>query len=273
MFVLPTLIAQASTPECWISLDGILPDDGQAEVPVDMVPSAIFTGNWSCQEANDWEIELLRGEDMEVIARERFSGSEIAGQRWASLPHEGLLDPETAYTLRITEDDAGAIEPLVIESGFTTGSGLIAGLEGVPAFTDVQSDYSDSAFTLEWTATPASDPDALSIIQTVSDNFRLGSEEYLTPCSSIIVGTEPMLSGACMSFTGFAPGETCVSIRQIDGLAQATAWSDETCVEVIGGCEGCQAVRLSGLGFVSTASALLCILAVARRAPPPQPFR
>lgn len=196
-----------------LSLVGTVPSDA-VDVPVDVRLAGIFAGDCASYTllslvlADVGGVELARVEEEEDV---------VAETGLLTLAYD--LDADTTYQL----GDTWSIVT------FTTGSGAVVGLDGAPTLDTVEAVRGESSsappVSITVTATPANDPDDLSILQ-----LRDGSDSSIT---SVRVTSDVVTASLSVGDTG----EVCPQIRQLDGTGAATEWSEAVCVPVTGtGC-------------------------------------
>jgi hypothetical protein len=224
-----------------LSLVGTVPSSG-IDVPVDVRLAGIFAGD--CHGYSSISL-MLTDADGVGLARVEEDEDVVAETGLLTLAYD--LDPDTTYQL----GDTWSIVT------FTTGSGAVVGLDGVPTLDTVEAVRGESSsappVSMTVTATPANDPDDLSILQ-----LRDGADSSIT---SVRVTSSVVIASLSVE----EASEVCPQIRQLDGTGAATEWSEPVCVPVTGaGCSSAGAnagvlavlVALAGVGKRRSALAL-----------------
>ncbi|MDP2313882.1 MAG: hypothetical protein Q8P41_13325 [Pseudomonadota bacterium] len=246
MLVTLALVAQAHAvpaPDCSgnFAVADAVPGPGAPEVPFDARPAITFDGD-ECRGGLSWTPTLRRTDDETEVPLE--ATTDLAGTHLLELFPVGALDPDTAYTVSLTPIDSGE----VVEFGFTTGLGEVAGLAGEPQLTvDSVSFAKRTGITLTWTAKGATDPDGLSILQIQDASAERPIHSFVVP------GTGSMEQTVVWTYTD-RPAEVCPQVRQLDGTGLATEWTEPTCAKV-GGCSTTGESR-AGVGIVAMAMLL-----------------
>jgi hypothetical protein len=235
-----------------VVLADTVPSAGATGVPVDTRVAIVF-GAGGCASARGWAASLADPAG-NAVRLEEGPGSEIPDDTWLiELFADEPLAAETEYVLTMTPPDAGE----VAEMGFTTGSGMVAGLTGAPALRVEDARWageSDRSYaglvSLDLVVEPAEDPDGLSVIQVRDADRDRGIQSFRVPAAGSMGVTVDWADGR-------RPAEVCPQVRQIDGAGVTTAWSEPECssVPLCGTASGAP-----GLGLV-----LVGMLAAARR--------
>ncbi|MES2644921.1 MAG: hypothetical protein V4850_35875 [Myxococcota bacterium] len=237
------------------SVTDTVPAPGATGVPIDIRLAALVI-DAGCLTGVDWAFTLTRADSGALVAEATAAESELVATGLGEL-FPPVLDPLTAYVFTVEQDF------LVAEVGFTTGEGLVAGVDGVPILTDVAAQWQREDETVRvrggtsvtWNATPAADPDGLSILQIPDDATERDHATHLAETGS-----------GWMFWAGDSrPAQVCPKVRQIDGKGVATAFSAPVCVDVEdvtpAGCQSTPA-PLTGLGMLG---ALVSVLLRNRR--------
>lgn len=256
LFHLLLLAADRQPAPCVVS--GTIPGPDQTGVPIDVMPAAIFAGDCFC----DMSIEVVRVLDDAVVSSQLVPQDDLQLLRWITLSPDDMFEANSEYVLRFVST---APTCPGLEVPFATGDGRVIGIDGMPEVTAFNASYDDSsgAFAIEWTVQPAADPDHVSLLQLADANFQVSGHPY----SFELVTDDGPIDGADSKGTGLPPGETCLRVRQVDGLAQATEWTDETCSAVPGGCSACNSAsrQVKTPPFGPVAMALSSVIVVLRR--------
>ncbi|MDP2316645.1 MAG: hypothetical protein Q8P41_27370 [Pseudomonadota bacterium] len=227
-----------------------VPSAGATDVPVDTRLALVF-GDGGCEPASGWTATLAdaAGTDLPLGLG---PGSDEPDDTWLiELYTEEGLASETEYVLTMTPPDAGE----VAELGFTTGTGTVAGLTGVPSLRveearwSSESDRSYSGLvTLDLAMEPTEDPDGLSVIQVKDADRERGIQSFRVPEAGAMGVTVNWMDGR-------RPREVCPQVRQIDGAGVATEWSEPQCASVplCGTASGPPALALVLLGLLAAA--------------------
>jgi hypothetical protein len=234
------------------SVTGTVPAPGATDVPIDIRLAALVVDH-GCLTGVDWTFTLTRADSGALVAEATTAEAQLVEAALGEL-FPPVLDPLTAYVFTVRQDF------LVAEVGFTTGEGLVVGLDGVPMLTDVAAQWQREdgsvrvrgGTSLTWNAAPAADPDGLSILQIADDATERNHATSLAETGS----------GWMFWASDSLPAQVCPKVRQIDGKGVATAFSEPVCVDVTSA--GCQSARapLTALGMLG---ALLSVLLRNRR--------
>jgi hypothetical protein len=203
----------------------------------------LFQGD--CGHPDSFEMAILRADDATEVDHQTFTWSEVSAEGILSMTPAVELDPGTDYTLQaIPQEGWGEVS----EIGFTTGSGHVVGISGVPSVAITAASWERSTFTLtdDYTATAAEDPDALSVL-VLSD-----PDSSVTPWAFAAPRTGTTERRATLDATSF-PAQACLAITQIDGLGERTD-GETSCADVER--IGCDAAGGRGLGGVLGIAAL-----------------
>jgi hypothetical protein len=201
-----------------------VPTNGATGVPIDARPAVLITAP-GCAGPATWDLVLLRADDASEVAAGSFPADATDGL--LELFPDVALDADTAYTFRATPDGRGEIT----EIGFTTGSGVVAGLDGGPTAVVDTATFAGrtGTLTVEWSAEPAADPDGLSIVTLHDPDLDVGIAVPASAATDVV------------SFWGVGgrPGDFCPEVSQIDGAGVATDPVSVECVHVTGwlGCD------------------------------------
>lgn len=197
-----------------------VPRPGAVDVPVDVRPAVTFTEG--CIGPSAWEASLLRDEDGAEVTVASAPHAELAESFLFEIFPEAALDPMTAYTLTVS-----AFEGESVEVGFTTGTGTVAGLTAAPTVSVESAGWDRGAGELivALRATPAADPDALSVLQVKDEAINRGVQSFVVPATGDVAATVVWKDSR-------KPDEVCPQVRQIDGAGVATDWSTPDCVPV-----------------------------------------
>jgi MYXO-CTERM domain-containing protein len=252
MFLLFALVSPARAVPQIVCEDGFnvadtVPTRGTENVPVDA--RAAVTFGLGCFGETEWTASLTRVEDGAEVATAIGHPDALDLSRLLEVYPTADLDPDTTYTLTVSSLDGEAITV-----GFTTGTGLVAGLGGTPTVTVEDTAWEQGMLTVDLRATPASDPDRLSILQVKDGAINRGVQSFVVPPTGD------------MAFPirwedGVQSEEVCPQVRQLDGAGVPTEWSTEACVAVTA-C-GCASTS-PGAGLLGLA--LVVGLTVRRRA-------
>ncbi|MDP2313883.1 MAG: hypothetical protein Q8P41_13330 [Pseudomonadota bacterium] len=218
----PVSSAKSCSPT-FVVADAV-PGPGAAEVPFDARPAITFVDG-TCSGGLEWAVGVARTADEADVPV--TSESALADTHLLELFPEEPFEPDTAYTITLTPLDSGEL----VELGFTTGTGEVAGLTGAPQLTPGSATFDKRAGTLTftWTAKGAADPDGLSILQVRDANVHRSIHSFVVP------GTGSM--GQAVEWEdSIKPDEVCAQVRQIDGTGAATEWSEPVCTDLVGGC-------------------------------------
>lgn len=213
-----------------LSLVGTVPSDA-VDVPVDVRLAGIYAGD--CPYFSPLSLVLADADGVELALVEEDEDV-VAETGLLTLAYD--LDPDTTYQL----GDTWSIVT------FTTGTGTVVGLDGVPTLDTVEAIRGQASsappVSISVTATPANDPDELSILQ-----LRNGADSSIT---SVRVTSSVVTASLSVSDTS----EVCPQIRQLDGTGAATGWSEPVCVPVTG--SGCSSAGANA-GALAVLAALV----------------
>lgn len=233
---------------------GTVPSAGATAVPIDVRLAAVFDDD-GCQKGAGWTLTLTRADDGTVVAESAAGEEQVVETALLEL-FPPVLAPTTEYVLAIASEFDG----VVVEVGFTTGEGLVVGLDGAPVLTEAVADWqrmgpspgTGGVITLEWSAQPVADPDSLSLLQLVDGAMERDPDTRLAgnvPASTSWQSTR-------------RPDDVCPKVRQIDGKGVATAFSEPICVAAGRGCD--TSGRPADVGV-----AALLVAVLLRRSRPP----
>lgn len=216
-----------------------LPVNGDAGVPVDVVPKVIFSVNCG-DDVFPQSIELRDGDaTVAETTYEACSEPAVSWRQLVELRPASELTPNTAYQIVV----AGTTE---FTSEFRTGTGYAAAAQGEPSvvLTSAVVNRRTRWISLAGDLTRAPDPDELSVVEV-----RTAGGAFVADIDSFT---------AYVPLDGSPPSELCVTPVQIDGAGREVA-----------GDEGCMAVQdAGGCSSIGTAGGSLATLAaglIARR--------
>jgi uncharacterized protein (TIGR03382 family) len=219
------------------TVSATLPGVGQTNTPRDARLVALISGG-SCSHPDSYDMQLLRQDDASVVAEGSTDWADLEDGGLLVLDPEEDLEAETAYTFAITPSGGWGE---TTEVGFTPGYGHVEGLTGEPDLTIVDAIWGHDAETLsvEYTVTPADDPDHLSILALSSPDGEVAPWVVLAPVSGDVQARVTWSSPSL-------PEDVCLSVTQIDGLG-AEVEGDGDCAEVTrsGGCDTTGGVGMS----------------------------
>lgn len=214
-------VADAEVACADIEADAMAPRHGAAEVPVDITPMVQFTGDCG---STDWVVLLRDPDSGEDLATLEVSVLEEGIDPIISLVLPEELEPEHTYVLQAApSDDPGR----VLESVFTTGTGTMVGMEGLPTIETlvVERHANDNTVWLYANVVPADDPDGMSTLGVQALDFQTDDRAVIVVEGS----TQVQVSNLATATRG--TDELCAVAVQVDGLGEV-AESDLVCVEV-----------------------------------------
>ncbi|MES2640697.1 MAG: Ig-like domain-containing protein [Myxococcota bacterium] len=207
-----------------LGVTGMVPSPGAEDVPVDLRPAITFGS--TCGQPGAWSASLVGVSDGAEVGVASADDIALGQTHLLELFPDAPLEPDTAYTFALVPELGEALS-----FGFTTGTHTVAGLTGAPTLTLESARFTPWRggwpSTLEVTiqAAPATDPDALSVLQVKDANGDLAIDAFVAPTSGA--------AARLLTWTDVDdPGEVCLQVRQIDGVGVATDWSAPDCVKV-----------------------------------------
>lgn len=216
------------------------PRSGQESVPVDA--RLAFAVEGDCSPPDGYTVYLTV--DDVVIERWTPAWGDQTDAGVYTLTSTTGLEEDTAYALSLEE--VNGLGQLV-EFGFTTGDGAVAGLTGAPVVTlhEAEFDADTSGILVSYAITPATDPDLLSML-VLNMTGAATLTHVLMP-----VGPQERRE----TVLGEA-GELCIAVSEIDGLGVEVAGNTD-CVTVAGSACGCRVTTPAAAGWALVLIALV----------------
>lgn len=230
MWWIACIAAYANDTNIVEDLSDTLPGNGAVGVPIDARMVALTRG------AAPYDLDVVDD-----------AGAVLAATTWDGAGGVGVLTPpdglpaDTALTLRVTYGTTGV---LAAAMPFTTGTGRVQGIEGLPEVVGFAAARSRRSTFVSLDVVPAVDPDDLSLL-------RASFEDSVT--------FEVAAEGGYLSYLGLSVprrdlDEICVDVVQIDARGRETA-PVVACAEVSRGCAtgpggGAAAVLVAAAGAI-----------------------
>lgn len=238
LWMLPTAtFAYAIVAPCRpVSFDASIPPAGAVGVPTDTVLSIGVT---VCGSPGGTVSLALQDADGGVLRTADYDTPEVAGV--LSLDPGGLAQ-NTDYVLVATGTSG------VAEIPFTTGTGTVAGISGVPEILsiDASARWQDDEFVGGYPVVSATDLDVLSIVTVQDGDEVLGLAPVFSSGDDVYVSV--------VTTPDERPKEMCVVPGQVDGHGETTVGA-EVCLKVRSGCA--TGAGAPGAGVAGLAALLL----------------
>jgi hypothetical protein len=212
------------TCEAGLQVTGMVPVPGAEDVPFDSRPAVTFGDG--CGQQGAWSGSLVGTSDGAEVGVAFVRTIALSQTHLLELFPDAPLEAGTAYTFTAAPELGEALS-----FGFTTGTRTVVGLTGAPTLTVESARFTPerggwpSALEVTIQVDPATDPDALSVLQVQDADGELAINAFVAPASGAGART--------LTWTDVDdPGEVCLQVRQIDGAGVATDWSAPACREV-----------------------------------------